>query len=104
MAEIAEAMVTIMERMGNDIVAAGNDCVMGAAAIRNGTQSLQPIALRAKAFEAEMKAPEAEAWFKDRYMDRLMKSMGGVMQMAQTCASDKDFNAAVQEMGTALEN
>jgi len=93
-----------MEKMGADVTAAGTNCVMGAAAIRNGTQSLQPIAVRAKAFEKEMETPEAEQWFKDHYMPRLMTAMGGLMQIAQTCASDKDFNAAMQEMGSSLDN
>jgi hypothetical protein len=98
MVAVADEMVVAMENMGKELTAAGTDCAKGAAGIRNGMTAMKPIAKRAKAF-SNQDDPAAEEWFKTTYMPRMMNAMQGLMSLAQTCSSDKDFNAALQEMG-----
>ncbi len=42
--------------------------------------------------------------FQATYGQRMMSAMGGFMELAQSCATDKDFQAASNEFGRAMGN
>jgi hypothetical protein len=98
MVAVAEDMVVAMEAMGKELTAAGTDCHKGSVAVHNGMAALRPIAARAKPFK-DINDPAAEEWFKQRYMSRMMNAMSGLMGLAQSCGSDKEFMDAMNEMG-----
>lgn len=104
MIAVMDKVVVAFEAMGADLRAAGDDCAKGAAAMRAHTPKLQAVAAEAKKFDAQTKDDEAAGkYFEQVYGERLMVSMGGMMDLSAKCSSDADFQKAAEDFGKALE-
>lgn len=104
MIAVMDKVVGAFEALGRDLEAVGTDCAKGAAAMRSHTPKLKALAVEAKKFDEQTRNDQAaEEYFQKTYGDRLVASMGGLMQLSSSCASDPDFQAASDEFGKALE-
>ena len=96
---LADKLVSVMQQMGTDITAAGKDCAKAADAVKAGAAKLEPMKDEVKKWEKVSKDdPQVKAWFEANYMSKMMGAMAPMMAVAQTCATDAGFTAAMKDM------
>lgn len=98
MAALAARMVEAIEHMGRELTAAGTDCARGTEAIRAASARLRPLLVEVRPSEARMSSPAAEAWFDDTYGVRIINAAGRAATLAQACAEDPGFQAALEDL------
>lgn len=96
---LADKLVATLTKMATNVGAAGKDCKKAAEAIKASAKDLAPIKAEVDKLESLSKNdPAVKAWFESNYMGKMMGAMGPMMSVAQTCASDKDFGEAMQNL------
>lgn len=99
---VADKMVKVFNDFGDAMKTAGTDCKAATAATKSFVPKFKEIGGDAEKIGDLDKDPEAKKWFEANYAPKMMAAMGPMMQTAQACQNDKDFQAAMQAMQEAM--
>lgn len=99
---VADKMVKVFNDFGDAMKTAGTDCKAATAAAKSFVPKFKEIGGDAEKIGDLDKDPEAKKWFEANYAPKMMAAMGPMMQTAQACQNDKDFQAAMQAMQEAM--
>jgi hypothetical protein len=95
----ADQLISTLKDFGDALEKAGTDCKAATAAAKSFGDKFKPIAEAAEKIKARTESdPAAKAWFQSNYMPKMMGLMQPMMKSAQACATDKDFQAAMNSM------
>lgn len=99
---VADKMIKVFNDFGDAMKTAGTDCKAASAAAKSFVPKFKEIGADAEKIGDLDKDPEAKKWFEANYAPKMMAAMGPMMQTAQACQNDKDFQAAMQAMQEAM--
>jgi hypothetical protein len=98
--KVADRLIVQMQKMGAEVTAAGKDCAKAAAAVQANSKELEPIKAEIESMEkATKKDPQAEAWFKANYANKVVKSLTPIFDLAKTCGTDPTFRESMKSLG-----
>ena len=102
MVKSSDRVVSVLEKMMND-VAATSDCAAATAALQANQAAVQGIQLEANNLEQVWGAApaDAQAWFKATYLVRLNRARNAIRPVILTCRSDAAFKAAFDRVNTS---
>lgn len=99
---VADKMIKVFNEFGDAMKTAGTDCKAASAAAKAFVPKFKEIGGEAEKVGDLDKDPDAKKWFEANYAPKMMAAMGPMMQTAQACQDDKEFQAAMQAMQEAM--
>lgn len=95
----ADKVVVTMNKFAGDLDAAKADCKKATGVVKSAKGDIEKVMNEAESMKGTLDTDQAaKDWFEKNYAPKMMgaiQKMGGV---AQTCGSDKDFMAAMQDL------
>jgi len=99
---VADKMVKVFGEFGDAMKTAGKDCKAATAATKSFVPKFKEIGAESQKIGDLDKDPDAKKWFEANYAPKMMAAMGPMMETAQACQEDKDFQGAMQAMQEAM--